>query len=237
MEKKISILHKIRDFEFPLLIEFFKWKLIDFYRAIKYRKDKKLHLYGIHCITGMYGCGKSVSLSYIANKFRKKYKNQIYICSNYGLSIQDFPFEGEQDLIKNYDKPIIFLWDEVQNDFPSSDREFSKEVLRALTYNRKGNGKRIYWCSQDHELVHKTIRRLTVKTGFVRTISKRFTRIRWYLQEDFLELYQSPQVKKKMKIHPIFTEMFIQTDYIRGLYDSFDTDYQKSMIRTIKKNV
>lgn len=205
-----------------LFIRFIYWRLIDFYRNI--RDKPQPHLFGIKCICGMYGQGKTMAMSYIATKFKKKYGDDIYISSNYGLAIQDFPFNDISLLSKEFDKPVVFLFDEVQNTFPSNERNFPRSVLKSLTFNRKGNGKLIYWSSQDHELVHKAFRRLTIEYGQVRTIRKRFTRIRWYLPADYQSLFEQNNYDKKMKIHPIKKDKFIQTDYIRNLYNSYSFD-------------
>lgn len=219
----MDIKNKIKDFNFkPMLLDFIKWKIIDVRRNKKY--GVKPHLFGVRCVTGMYGCGKTVTMTKIALDFRRKYGDKIYICSNFGLSIQDFPFNSINQTIKQYDKPIIFLWDEVQNDFPAQEKLFPKEVRQALTLNRKGNGKMFYWASQDHELVHKTIRRLTIEYGQVKTIMGRFTKIRWYKDYDYRALFEEVDINKKIKIHPFKTDKFIQSDYIRSLYNSFGWD-------------
>lgn len=218
----MDIKNKIKDIKFPFLLEFFKWKIIDIRRRVKFGKAP--HLYGIRCVTGMYGCGKTVSMTKIALDYRKKYGDKVFICTNFGLSIQDFPFNSLDQLILQYDKPIIFMWDEVQNDFPANEKNFPKEVRQALTLNRKGNGKMFYWASQDHELVHKTIRRLTIEYGHVKTIFGRITRIKWYHDYDYKILFENDDINKKMKIHPFKRDKFIQTDYIRSLYNSFGWD-------------
>lgn len=222
------ILNKIKLHEFKsILIELLKWKIIDIYRFFKYKPDP--HLYGVRCITGMYGCGKTMAMSKIALDYRSKYGDSIYISSNYGLAIQDFPFNDIKELSTRYDKPVLYFWDEVQNDFPADDRVFSKEVRQALTLNRKGCGKMYFWASQDHELVHKTIRRLTLEFGVVRTFWGRYTRLKWYRKLDYELLYEQTDWKKTLKIHPCRKLKFVQTDYIRNLYDSYSLDNGESV--------
>jgi hypothetical protein len=214
---------KLKNKEFKnIIIELIKWKIIDIYRAKKY--GKALHLYGVRCITGMYGCGKTVSMTKIAVDLRNKHKDAIYICTNFGLSIHDFEFISISQTVEQYDKPIVFMWDEVQNEFPAQDKVFPKEVRQALSLNRKGNGKMFYWASQDHELVHKTIRRLTIEYGIVKTLFGRLTILKWYLDFDYQRLFDSTDIKNKIKIRPIKKIKFIQTDYIRNLYNSFGWD-------------
>lgn len=212
---------KNTDFRFKLL-NLIKWKTIDIRRNIKY--GIKPHLYGVRCVTGMYGCGKTVTMTKIAIDYRQKYGDKIYICSNFGLAIQDFAFNNIKQTTQQYDKPVIFLWDEVQNDFPATEKNFPKEVRQALTLNRKGNGKMFFWASQDHELVHKTIRRLTIEYAMVKTMFGRLTKIKWFHDYDYKVLFEENDINKKIKIHPFKRESFIQTDDLRGLYNSFGWD-------------
>lgn len=227
LNKKIEFREKIKNKNFPFLLDLIKWKLIDIRRSIKY--GTKPHLYGVRCITGMYGCGKTVTMTKLALDFRNKYGDKIYICTNFGLSIQDFPFVDVKQTCEQYDKPIIFMWDEVQNDFPATDKVFPKEIRQALTLNRKGNGKMFYWASQDHELVHKTIRRLTIEYALVKTLFGRLTRVKWYYDFDYKVLFEENDINKKIKIRPFKRDKFIQTDYLRSLYNSFGWDNGESV--------
>lgn len=221
MKRKFKDFILNHDFKIKI-IDFFKWKLVDIYRFFKYKPEP--HLFGIYCITGMYGCGKTVTMSKIALDFRNKYKDKIYITTNFGFALQDFPFESISQLSQQFDKPIIYFWDEVQNEFPATDKVFSKEVRQALTLNRKGHGKRIYWASQDHELVHKTIRRLTIQYGMVKTFFGRFTRCKWFDDIDYQRYFMETDFNKRLKIHPRNRFSFIQSDYLRSLYNSFSWD-------------
>lgn len=217
-----------------LFIEFLKWKVIDIYRFFKY--PRVIHLYGIRCIGGMYGMGKTMAMTKVAIDLRNKYKDNVYICSNYGLGIQDFPFTDVSQTCKIYDKPIVFFWDEVQNDFPAQDKVFPKDLRKALTLNRKGNGKMFYWASQDHELVHKTIRRLTIEFGDVRTFFKRYTIVKWYTKDDYQRLFNSIDINNKIKIRPLSKLKFIQDDFIREQYDSFAWDNGEKLVKISEGN-
>lgn len=220
---KQKLFNKIKEINFkPILIDLIKWKIIDSRRVKKY--GVKPHLFGIRCITGMYGCGKTVTMTKLALDYRKKYGDEIYICTNFNLSIQDFAFTNINQTVKQYSKPIIYFWDEVQNDFPAQEKVFPKEIRQALTLNRKGNGKMFYWSSQDHELVHKTIRRLTIEYGLVKTIFGRLTKIKWYKDYDYQRLFEENNLDKKIKIRPFKREKFIQTDFLRLQFNSFGWD-------------
>ena len=81
-----------------------------------------------------------------------------------------------------------------------------------------------YWASQDHELVHKTIRRLTIEYGLVKTLFGRFTRVKWYHDYDYQRLFEENSIEKKIKIKPFKRDKFVQTDYLRSMYNSFSWD-------------
>ena len=49
----------------------------------------------------------------------------------------------------------------------------------------------------------------------------RYTRVRWFDTEDYEMLQSTPDVNKRMKIKPRRVDKFIQTDFIRDNYDSY----------------
>lgn len=215
----LNIKRFIIDTNFPKLIDFFKWKIIDLYRSFKY--GKKIHLYGIIGIVGLYGGGKTIALSEYLTRMRKKYGNDIYICTNYCFSDEDFPLTSWKTLIQEYDKPVIFGYDELQNEFNSREyKDFPIELMTLLTQNRKGNGKQIIYTTQDYTTVDKNFRRLTQKVWACKTRFGRFTSVRTYSREDFEQLDHEVNVNKKMKIRGR-RYSFIQTDRLRNSYDSY----------------
>ena len=57
-----------------------------------------------------------------------------------------------------------------------------------------------------------------------KTIFGRYTKVRWYRDYDYKALYEEVDSNKKMKIHPFKKIKFIQSDYIRSLYNSYGWD-------------
>ena len=205
-----------------LLLRFLYWKGIDLKRAIMNKNDKKPHLYGIYGYFGLPGYGKTMAMSWELLELRKKYKDQIYIFTNYGFKEEDKPFTDLRMLLDTYDKPAIFAWDEVQNEFNSRDfKNFPVELLTLLTQNRKGNGKRIYYTAQRYNRVDKVFRELSFRVGDCKTLFGRYTRVKWYDTEDYEQLQQSYRVEDKMKMRCYKKDKFIQTDEIRNSYDSY----------------
>ena len=198
------------------------WKVKDLFHSFKNRDEKKIHLYGIFGFFGLPGHGKTISMTYELMSLRRKYGNDIYIFTNYGFLEEDEPFTNWRMLLDTYDKPCVFAWDEVQNEFNSRDfKNFPIELLTLLTQNRKGNGKRIYYTAQRYNRVDKVFRELSFLVGDCRTIFGRYTRVRWFDTEDYEMLQSTPNVNMRIKIRPRRTDKFIQTDIIRDNYDSF----------------
>lgn len=213
--------NKIIDTKFPLIIELIKWKIIDIKRNIK-NKDKKIHLYGIWLICGLYGMGKTMYLSYYLDSMRKKYGDKIYICTNYYFKKQDFPMEDWKMLLKEYDKPIIFGFDEIQNEFNSRNyQNFPTELLTMLTQNRKGHGKMVVGTAQRFVRVDKIFRELCTHICECRTRFGRLTSVKIFDLEDYEMFINQTDINRKMRIKPKDRKIFVQTDDIRNCYDSY----------------
>ena len=205
-----------------LIFRFIYWKIKDVINAIKNKNNKKVHLYGIYGFFGLPGYGKTMAMSWELLELRKKYKDDIYIFTNYGFKQEDKPFDNWRMLLDEYDKPAIFAWDEVQNEFNSRDyKNFPVELLTLLTQNRKGNGKRIYYTAQRYNRVDKVFRELSFRVGDCKTLFGRYTRVKWYDTEDYEQLQNSYRVEDKMKLKCYKKDKFIQTDDIRESYDSY----------------
>lgn len=220
MLKIFKVKKWILNTKFPLVIELFKWIFVDICRKIKY--GEKIRLYGIHAYVGLYGGGKTMGMTYYLNKMRKKYGDKIYIFTNYFYKYQDGHIDDWKILLKNYDKPCIFAWDEIQNDFNSRKyQDFPIELMTLLTQNRKGHGKQILYTAQDFETVDKNFRRLTKTVNVCKTRFGRLTSIKTYDWEDYQHLINVNNVNIKMKIKSIKHCLFVQNDDIRNDYDSF----------------
>jgi len=211
----------IKDINTIKMLDFWKWKFIDLSRSIK-NKDKKVHLYGIYGYFGLPGKGKTIAMTEELMNLRKKHGDKINIYTNYGFLQEDAPFDNWRMLLKEYDKPCVFAWDEVQNEFNSRDfKNFPIELLTLLTQNRKGHGKRILYTAQRYSRVDKIFRELSFLVGECRTIFGRYTIVRWHDTEDYEMLQSTPDVSKRMKIRCRKKTTFIQTDKIRNNYNSF----------------
>lgn len=214
----LILVYVFKNFLFHL-VELIYWKIIDMFRFVKNRPP--VHLYGIWLYCGLYGQGKTMALTEYLLRMRKKYGDKIYISTNYGFKDEDFPLNSWQELLTTYDRPVIFGYDEIQNEFNSRDyRNFPYELVTLLTQNRKGHGKQIVGTAQRYCRVDKCIRELCTHVIECRTFFGRWTSTKKYDVEDYEEYLNQIDVMKKKKI-PKRKYVFIQTDNMRNAYDSF----------------
>ena len=216
----LVVLCLVLGFWVPFLLRVLPWWCKDVYRFFKY--PRKVHLYGIWMFCGLYGQGKTMALTEYLSRMRRKYGDKIYICTNYGFKEEDFPLTHWRDLLSDYDKPVIFGYDEIQNEFNSRDyQNFPYELVTMLTQNRKGNGKQIVGTAQRFGRVDKTIRELcTHVIECRRGYFGRVTKTRKYDVDDYEQFLHEVDVMKKRKI-PHSNYKFIQTDELINAYDSF----------------
>lgn len=208
-----------RDFLIKLPV-FIYWKVVDYIRLCKH-PDMSVHLYGIWLYCGLYGQGKTMALTEYLTRMRAQYGDKIYISTNYGFSGEDFPLLSWRELLTTYDRPVIFGYDEIQNEFNSRDyKNFPYELVRLLTQNRKGHGKQIVGTAQRYCRVDKVIRELCTHVVECHTLFGRWTFLRRYDVEDYEQLLHQTDVMKKRKI-PKRRYSFIQTDKLREAYDSY----------------
>jgi hypothetical protein len=205
------------------LVEFLYWKLTDIIRAIKQGKNKTVHLYGIKCFVGNVGTGKTMSLVRYLEQHREKYGDRIYIATNFYYKNQDFAIENWEVLKKDYDKPVIFGYDELQNEFNSRNyRTFPIALMQVLTQNRKKNGKQIVYTAQDFDTVDKNFRRLTTEVVQCHTFFGRLGLVSFYTYRNYLHLMATVNVETRLKnVKPMTRSIYVQSDYLRNLYDSY----------------
>lgn len=192
------------------------------YRKIKDNKNKGVHLYGIYGFFGLPGKGKTMAMCHQLQKLRAAYGDQIYIMTNFCYTDEDFSFTGWKDLLKEYDKPLVCAWDEVQNEFNSRDfKNFPISLLTLLTQVRKKNGIQILYTSQRWHFVDKNFRALSFGCYECNTICGCFTITKMYDPVDYDCLCSNSDYEKRRRIHAIKVDSFLQSDALRNCYDSY----------------
>lgn len=192
------------------------------YRAYQDKKGKGIHLYGIYGFFGLPGKGKTMAMCNELERLRKLYGYNIYIMTNFCYDDEDFAFTGWKDLLKEYDKPLVVAWDEVQNEFNSRDfKSFPIALLTVLTQVRKKNGIQILYTAQRWHFVDKNFRSLSFGCYECNTICGCFTVTKLYDPVDYDNLCSNSDFDKRRRIRPIKVDSFIQTDELRNCYDSY----------------
>lgn len=185
-------------------------------------KNNPIHLYGIYGFFGLPGKGKTMCMSKYLNDMRDKYGDKIYIMTNYFYDKQDFVFTSWKDLLKEYDKPLIVAWDEVQNEFNSRDfKTFPIALLTLLTQVRKKNGIQILYTAQRWHFVDKNFRSLSFGCYECNTIFGRYTFAKLYDPVDYDNLCSQSDYDKRRRIRPIKYLEFLQTEDLRNCYNSY----------------
>lgn len=227
----------IKKIKLPTLLEILKWNLIDMYRFYKNKDRQKSFVKetGIYILTGQTGGGKStLSVKLIDDLISKYGRENLLICSNTNLVGQDFKVTHWMDLTLFYNKPLIFLYDECNQDFGQfayRDAKGDSEKMRtALTQNRKGNGKKILAISQDYNMLANDFRRLAKRVYWCKTIfGGRYSRAKIYDTMEYEQMINDTDINKKMKAKKLGTISVVQTDEFRQKYESF------ALIESIKK--
>lgn len=227
---------KVKNLELPKILDFIKWVLIDLQRP------RFFHPYGLHFFVGLPGKGKTMFMSYQLQEFRKKYGNDIYIATNYGFKGEDFQVNGYEDIIKNYDKPIIIGYDEIQNDFDARQwANLDRGISEKITQSRKLNGMMILATAQKFGFVDRRLRELTHVVYQCNTLLNRLTFAILYEPQTVSKLEEG-KYEEHNKIRTKGFKYFVQSDKLRNTYNSYQIlqnlqkrlkEYENSANKTI----
>ena len=205
---------------FIKLAMFFFMKIKDAYRSYKmgYKEFKE---YGMTMYCGRQGAGKTMAMTTYLETIRKKYPEALII-TNYGYIHETQPFKDWQDFfeIKNGTKGIVYAIDEIQNEFSSSAwKNFPESLLTEITQQRKQRVK-IVCSSQIFTRVAKPLREQCMDVVDCFTIGERGTFMRCFDAVEYNKTIDSPTGKDKLRRK--YRKSFVQDNYIRGLYDTYE---------------
>ncbi len=201
---------------------FFYWIWKDIKTAMK--NGKRFKYYGLKIFCGRQGAGKTMGLVWKLEEIRKEFpKCKIY--TNFGYEFEDGVFDDWHQLMDgsmlNGEDGVIVAWDEIQNDFSSTKfKDFPEQLLSEVTQQRKQK-MCILATSQVFTRVVKSLREQCFDVIECKTFFNRWTRLRCYDADDYNAVIDNPNPQAKFKLPKKWVVSFIQTDYIRGLYDSY----------------
>lgn len=196
-----------------------------FFEDIKNNKNGIVRIedrYGLEAFVGLAGEGKTMSMVEKARHYRKKYGNSIYIFANFNCKFADATFKDYKQLLHNFRKSVLVLYDEMPNEFNKNNhKEFPTDLFQKLTQLRKNNGVKILYTTQDIMLIDPDIRRLTRTVNECRTFKRRLTYYCTYDMNYYKQMQNSVSVDSKDRVIKDSFHWFVQTKELRDSYDSF----------------
>jgi ATP-dependent Clp protease ATP-binding subunit ClpX len=194
--------------------------VLDIIRSIK--AGKVFSEYGLTMFCGKQRGGKTVSMVEYLEQMRQKYpKCQIYC--NFEYEHMTGQLTGWEQLIDlRSDDGVIFAIDEIHSEFASNGwKDFPMDLLREISQQRKQFVK-IVATAQVYKDVVVQLRRQCFEIIECRTIGDRWTFQRCFDAEDYNAFIErNATAERKGKIHRKWRKSFVQTDDLRGLYDTY----------------
>lgn len=194
----------------------------------KVNKDRRkgiysFNKYGLIMFVGRQGEGKTLSLVNYARDLKAANPN-LMVYANFKTTFADGVISSLNDLltIRNGEQGVLFLIDEIQNEFSSNaSRDFPETLLSTLTMQRK---QRIHIAatSQVFTRVAKPIREQCFEVVECRTFFNRWTRNKCYDAVDYNCVVDSKSPDAKRKLRKKWHKSFIQTDELRNCYDTYE---------------
>ncbi|MBO0468433.1 ATPase [Enterococcus plantarum] len=209
------------------LLQFLKYKALDTKTNYDLRKSgvKTFSEYGLRLYSGCQGSGKTSSMIEQLERYRLEYGGQLFIATNFGYKNQDLALETFEDLV---DLPklvrelgyigLVIGWDEIQNDFDNTTRNFPVTILRTITQQRK-QAIKILATSQVFTRVAKPIREQTFEVVQCRTFVGRWVFQKWYDPVEYEYYIANANKDQKLPVKRKYN--YVQTDHMRDQYDSY----------------
>lgn len=200
-------------------LDFIHWIYVDIITSAVRRS--RFNPYGFTIYCGRQGGGKTISMIAYANYIHFRYPECI-IVSNFKYKYANYYMEDWRDLFKyrNGRKGVLFLIDEIHSEYSSSAwKDFPESVLSEISQQRK-QGIKICATAQVYSRVVKQIREQTYTVVQCTTLAGRWTFNKEYDSRDYEVYCENPNKKKKLKVK--WKSSFIQDDFIRGCYDTYE---------------
>lgn len=217
---------KIQRVEFPILrflsmlLDLIRWAIYDMlFTIINGRVFKP---YGLTIFCGRQGGGKTISMVEYLDKMKQLYPNAI-IVTNFNYIKQDMPFTSWRQFteVRNGLDGVIFAIDELQNEYNSNNwKDFPEELLSVVTMQRKQRIK-IVATSQVFTRVVKQLREQCYEVVECKTFLGRWTKQKCYDADDYNYIIDNPTPERKFHTRKKWKYSFIQSNYIRNLFDSY----------------
>lgn len=201
---------------------------------IKHTEKGKFNEYGLTIYCGMQGYGKTISLVEKLEEIRHKHP-EVKICTNFGYKYQDYALTDWLQILElRNDQGIVFAIDEIQNEFDLYDsRNFNMRILRTVTQQRK-QGIKMYGTSQVYTRVTKPLREQCFEVVECYTMFGRWTFQKCFNADTYNLVVDNPE--RKAKIRRKWRKNFIQSNYIRNLFNSYAVVEEMAKLERIHRS-
>lgn len=211
-----------------------RWLLVDFLE----RKDHagEFREYGFTFFVGRQGAGKTISMVHYLEKMRVIYPNCMII-TNFKFADADYIMKDWNDIlnVRNGTDGIIFAVDEIQSEYSSASwKSVPESLLSEISQQRKQRVK-IVATAQFYSRVAKPLREQANTVVACSTFKGRFTRNKEYDAVDYAVVLDNPNVVKK-KLRPLSKSSFVQSDDLRGCFDTWEKIERMQKIDFIPRN-
>ena len=196
-----------------------RWLLWDY--MTRRERARYFREYGFTLFVGRQGSGKTISMVQYLNEQKERYP-RCQIVTNFGYEQADRRMESWRDLleIRNGTDGVIFAIDEIHSEYSSASwKDFPESLLSEISQQRKQRIK-IVSTSQAFSRVVKPIREQAFSVIACDTYLGRWTFNKEYDAAEYSTSDTPYQVKKKVK--PIRRSSFVQSNYLRSCYDTFE---------------
>lgn len=184
--------------------------------------EKYLNLIGLTCFVGRQGGGKTISMVEYLDRMTELYPNAIVV-TNFNYVKQDMPFTSWRQFteVRNGLDGVIFAIDELQNEYNSNNwKDFPEDLLSVVTMQRKQRIK-IVATSQVFTRVVKQLREQCYEVVECKTLFGRWTRQKCYDADDYNYIIDNPTPERKFRTRKKWKYSFVQSNFIRNLFDSY----------------
>lgn len=200
--------------------DFFRWVLWDI--LTRKERERDFNAYGFTFFVGRQGSGKTISMVKYLWDMKQKYPN-CKIVTNFACAISDHRMTDWRDLleIRNGTEGVIFAIDEIHSEYSSASwKDFPESLLSEISQQRKQRVK-IVATSQVFERVVKPLREQAFSVIVCETYLGRWVRNREYDAAEYATCAGNAyRVKKTLK--PLWKKTFVQSNALRGLYDTYE---------------
>ena len=213
---------------FSMLLDLIRWLVYDLLFTII--NGKVFKPYGLTCFVGRQGGGKTISMVEYLDKMKDIYPDAIVV-TNFNYTKQDMPFTSWRQFteVRNGLNGVIFAIDELQNEYNSNNwKDFPEDLLSVVTMQRKQRIK-IVATSQVFTRVVKQLREQCYEVVECKTFFGRWTKQKCYDADDYNYIIDNPTPERRMRTRKKWKYSFVQSNFIRNLFDSY------SVVESIKQ--